>query len=426
MCFSPLEVVDSFPADYYLICPDLAQFQTQAGHTCTNLATFFPEHSQHAPWLWSTFAKPLAGAQHGQIYLHGFSTANLSPLEQLPNEIIDYLIGLLSENKQDVLAMGLSSGVLWPVVLHHVHREYQLSTVSWAGHSVAFHGRNSTCMPPSFDKVRPAVTKLISTIDRYSYNPIFDPHTVYSRDHECSFKNAKSSEQDWLNVVDVSKHWTGLDAADWLDIEADISQSYMFPQDRVWVLRNVTEGQFIRSDKLIPSEYIDPTRRRLPESTTVTKVLGLFKNSHSYGKRHVTNDILPISFAQIVLILCCYTSNIPLVESPFAFHTGRWAGHRLDIVTLEEHLKESSIKSWKDVSEPIVNDVGNLRWWVAHLGGEFNAKNVNGHWDKVFKERDMFRTWKGDQCAPKPQQEKSSGLQFLKRKPRKDRTDCCP
>jgi hypothetical protein len=33
-------------------------------------------------------------------------------------------------------------------------------------------------------------------------------------------------------------------------IEKDISQTYLYPQDKVWVLRNLTTRQFISSDQL--------------------------------------------------------------------------------------------------------------------------------------------------------------------------------
>ncbi|KAF2252015.1 hypothetical protein BU26DRAFT_248674 [Trematosphaeria pertusa] len=387
MC-PPCEPPDHFPRNYCLACPESGQFQFPVPPH-VNLLNFFATESapwlEPASWLWASFARPVAEAQHHQTY-HLRYTGNPRGIERLPNELLDQIIDLIAEDKKDVLALGLSSAVIWPAVLHRIHREYAKSTAMWAGKEVAFRGESY--FRSWVDEHSPA----------YHYWPEGAPWSV-------KIAHATATPvQEWNHALNTAKLW-GRCQRIWSAVEQDLSHEYMYPQDRVWVLRNLTTQEYIRSDKLRPTEKEDPKlKTQIPSRSGLAKLTGLFKRGAASAlkkqKGHQLPDVVydtsPLTFAQIFVVLTCQSNDLPWSEVPLHFQEGRWAGHRFDIVTLDAHLKETNAYEWADVSELAVDDVSNLRYWVRRLEGGFKGHYHPRHlWLRITEERQRYHSWEG-------------------------------
>ncbi|KAF2025354.1 hypothetical protein EK21DRAFT_93323 [Setomelanomma holmii] len=147
---SPVDPVDRFPSEDLLMCPEVSEVQQGPWHRRENHDFSRKPVSGDDTWLYNTLARPVEGVRRVQHFhpkhrRHG----KLSLLERLPNELIDKVIGALIDVTADFIAdpmaLGVSSHILYPIVLERVHRSYpRFATTSWAGKRIGFHGRWST------------------------------------------------------------------------------------------------------------------------------------------------------------------------------------------------------------------------------------------------------------------------------------------
>jgi hypothetical protein len=199
----------------------------------------------------------------------------------------------------------------------------------------------------------------------------------------------------------------------------------MYPQDRVWVLRNLTTCEFIRSDKLQPASHqegiVEPpisisTSVKISSAGRAKALLkqGVAAFSRRYRDkqkvsaewtRSIDPDPTPLTFAQIFLVLACYSVAPPHSEHCLGFQEGRWAGHTFDIVTLDVHNAEATAYEWADVSELAVDDVANLRHWAQQMEHWtcsdsdlewFAPKPIPDKiWQHVSNDRRLYHDWEG-------------------------------
>ena len=115
--------------------------------------------------------------------------------------------------------------------------------------------------------------------------------------------------------------------------------SEFFLDDRKWVLRNLTTHEFIRSEALAG-------------------------NSSQTG-RHIKD----LGFEHLVLSRTFWSSSSTNATfNSRSVNRGIWAGHRLEITTLNRHAKSTlSDEAWKDISEDAVEDLIQL-WRAAGRG----------------------------------------------------------
>ena len=110
------------------------------------------------------------------------------------------------------------------------------------------------------------------------------------------------------------------------------------PNDRVWILRNLTTGEFVRSEGFI----VDPK----------------FANGPYIGG---------VGFGEIVLLRCSWSSSCKGTGLPYphSIHRGIWAGHRLDITTFDRLSERCSrpASQWKDISEEVAAEVDEIWSW---------------------------------------------------------------
>ncbi|KAK7178644.1 WD domain protein [Paraphaeosphaeria sporulosa] len=421
----------NFPGSFFLLSHEADEFQCPTPSNA-GLMQMFPKESPptwigSAPWLWTTFARPVAEAQFSQSYLPKQSKA-LAPIERLPNELLDQVLTYIQDEERDVLAWGLSSNVIWAYVLRLIHKQNERFVGLWSCKEVGFYGY----IPTSDDDVfqcrsvwdrRPAMTNAPDFLETYNV------------DERRLSDVTITAAQRWTEVLDAAKFlsrsqapgWAVIKDADWRKIERDLFFR-AYPQSRTWVLRNLTTSEFIRSDKLTPSarKSSDSARPKLPSrSSTFIKMLKPFASDKKTGKDKAPESLAPgpsddafstspLTFAQLLLTLTAHSDLPSHHELVFAFHDGRWRGHCFDLVPLSSHLSETKEADWADVSELAVDDVANLRYWVHQLNGDGDScpKGLKPH---VEADRNMYHNWEGLEAPLLGRGERPRGRWMLKK-----------
>lgn len=360
-----------------------------------------------APWLWTTIARPVTDELFSQSYLPKRSKT-LAPIEKLPNELLDHILACI-QDEGDLFAWGLSSSVMWSYLLRLVHAKQDKSTGMWMGKELGFYGYVRTSDEGVFQcrsvwDRRPAVTNAPDFLETYNVDErrLSDAVITATQHWTTIYHKAKRMAASHPESP-IPGRYKNVSAADWGKVERDLF-FYKYPQDRVWVLRNLTTCEFIRSDKLQPSarKSSDSVRPKLPSrSSTISRMLKSFSSKSSPGRDKLSPqlaeepfDTSPLTFAQIFLVLTCHSDLPPDHEIIFGFHDGRWRGHSFDIVPLKTHTAETEESSWADVSELAVDDVANLRYWVQQLNGDGEScpKSLRPH---VEADRNMYHNWEG-------------------------------
>ncbi|KAI1514416.1 hypothetical protein Ptr86124_007046 [Pyrenophora tritici-repentis] len=132
------------------------------------------------------------------------------------------------------------------MVLSYIHRSYASpQSPNWAGKKVVFYGGHS------------------ELTDEFRHH--YDVRTQHRSEYRFSREVLKEWEWDrypnppedrWGAAVDGGASWyptrflDDLDLAKRVLVYKDLSQMYMYPQNRVWILRNNTTKEYIRSDQL--------------------------------------------------------------------------------------------------------------------------------------------------------------------------------
>jgi hypothetical protein len=121
------------------------------------------------------------------------------------------------------------------------------------------------------------------------------------------------------------------------------SDREFLPRNEPWILRNLTNKQFVRSEAIaLKPEFI-------------------------HGP-----DINVIGFGEVLLLRICW-SSAPAVgmEDPTNICRGVWAGHRFDITTLARHQKETGDEDdWVDVSDEVAEEIATICEATLALIGE--------------------------------------------------------
>lgn len=390
---------DHFPHNYFLLNPEREEVQSHIANplTFSNLFEFFVSDTstvESSQWLWSTFARPATGVQRRQAFYRR-SYGKPTTIEALPNEILYIILDLLADDNEAVLAFGLASVYFWPIVLHRIHQGYQDSLGSWVGERVAFHDWNSHSTLDAFIEI------LIQK------PPFRGPYRTPAGFGARNLTHVMSPPEKWRNTLKIVKDWQGFCAADWIDIEQDLSTSYLYPQDRVWVLRNLMTREFVRSDKLQPkvNTYRSAIQGLLDLTgiNRISSALNSFRRKTSLPpslqKTKSTSGRLsrrtPVTFPQIFLLMTCFSTNHWYPERLFNFQQGIWAGHGFDIVGMDYHILEGE-KDWKDVSQSFVNYVANLRREADGFGPRSKMKaRKRALWIKLEHERKIYNPWRG-------------------------------
>lgn len=360
-----LNWVCRFPDQYVLYAPNTMEAHHFEQYTCALHNFFNTPDQEDEMWFWNGFATPIVDARRHQQFRRDVDVrGEVSPLERLPTELVDHVLDSFVDaydipwkTKQDMLALGLSSRILYPVVLSRIHREQNHRRTSpWAGKRIGFYAAGAK-MP------------LAHTDGQYTYWDFLYPSKAMS-----SWSWKKSVLQpgmEWRRAIsEVRVKWNGFLETDWQNIQIDISQAYRFPQDRIWVLRNLTTRQIVRSDALVPPDSVVPAEAIVsPELSYKNRFRDLWHKLTAGSKSdNDMPELEPLSLAQILLVLTVYadSDDVPRLERKFYFQKGIWSTHAFDVVTLDNHIESLAMSKtqWTDVSASVVADVGNLRWCV--------------------------------------------------------------
>jgi hypothetical protein len=249
-------------------------------------------------------------------------------------------------------------------------------------------------------------------------------------------------ESEWRKILHGPK-FDGLLEQEQVETEKDLSQMYMYPQDRVWVLRNLTTRQLVRSDQLDEPEnaapdwdFNTPPMQDVRERRARLPPLRRFLRSNWNGvnakkaKKKVTQqpqNLQPLTLANIFLLLTCsaqenrsgstyYTEFLDLSQN------GAWAGCVFDLVTLSSHLSQHSSSSdtahtWSDISTAVVADICNLCFCIragqpssvydrfqfpyGPQTAEYCTSYWSEYWRKVEKTRKRHHAWI-EKCTARP------------------------
>jgi hypothetical protein len=120
----------------------------------------------------------------------------------------------------------------------------------------------------------------------------------------------------------------------------NLTKKAFLPNDRVWILRNLSTQEYVRADKFAKSP-------------------GQIDGPH----------IKPFGFGEILCSRICWSSK----HLPRGINRGVWAGHRLDITTLDRWTKSGrsskegkNPEGWKDISEEVAKDMDEI--WSSLFG----------------------------------------------------------
>jgi hypothetical protein len=161
-------------------------------------------------------------------------------------------------------------------------------------------------------------------------------------------------EKEYLQAMEDWKEGCGISGSRWEVMERDLACGNLFPQDRVWVLRNLTTRELVSTKK-----------------TTTMKM-----KTRSIAKSAL--NLQGLKLDDLLLMKICWTS-IPSYgpDEKLGVHRGSWAGHRFDIVTLDVHQAEEKDSKWRDVTEEATKEARKLRQKVERLMKEGEMSDID-------------------------------------------------
>ena len=341
------------PQRWQILAPRLQQShklsRKNRHYTRTPIEVLF--EGQDKPWdAWSKLAKPVDFSLLGQSaplpksrYGAKTTASSRSSLEYMPAELLKMVFDDETLEKHDIVALGLCSRSLWQHMLERVESAYRKSAAPWAGTEIACTGTNLTDLPESFEKDNLAID--LATYKRRRW-------VMLARRFNWSawreFKPPKESQLDtWRSALQVHRKTSAIPESCWPRLEDDVSCTKLFPKvfakdfpklspkRHGWVLRNLDKKEYVR----------------------------ICASSEHKGE-HVVDDSNAqwLRLDDVLIMRICWTwtgSHRVDFEPSMDLHRGKWAGHRFDVVMLEDSLAATG--GWKDITEEIVSEARKLR-----------------------------------------------------------------
>lgn len=125
--------------------------------------------------------------------------------------------------------------------------------------------------------------------------------------------------------------------------------SDFFPEDREWVLRNLTSREYVRSRSIAfnPGSVWGPWMARP-------------------------------GFGEVLLSRICWCREPS--DCVRNLHAGVWAGHRFDITTMDRFVEWAEPEhAWKDVGEEVAKEIGAI--WEREYGSNWKELMGQENWD---------------------------------------------
>jgi hypothetical protein len=305
--------------------------------------------------VWSLFARPVVGtkpqAAANHVLLRGPRSTPCA-FQKLSNELLDMIIDSLEPEKSDLIALGLTSTFFWELILNRIQSGYVKATATWANTPIAFQGNYATDLPNGFMEnglaytISPERARPVMAARRRMYgNGMCQARRFYWAHKQFPHAvDAKEEARVWNEAAQAHRENCQIPESNWLTMMDEISCQEFFPQDRTWVLRNLTKRETVSSDSLN-----GPLPRKAKAVTALT-------------------------FEDLLLMKICWTEkNNCRYEKDLGIDQGTWAGDKFDIVTMEVHQKETEVNDWIDVSEEIVKEAEELKAKVLPMKKAFST-----------------------------------------------------
>ncbi len=265
--------------------------------------------------LWSMLARPLTSTRKERKQTaHQLS----GHCQLLSNELSDMILTYL-DDKKDIIALGLSSMHMWERVIGYIEAEYRTATVPWANTQLLFQGSYSTKLP--IDEGSAIVKSIaVSGGGRPAARNFYWAHKNFPAPVK-----AEDQAKEYQEAMESHRQKSSIPPPTWRMLEKDLSESKPSPAGHEWVLRNLTTREVV-APSIMRAVHPDWRLEDLCMSRIRWCAWG-----HHYNYR------------------------------------GEWAGHRFDMVTREEYLKEAG--DWKLLRCGDLEDepYENLKEWKDHL-----------------------------------------------------------
>ena len=403
----------SFPNNYWLLCPELNQYQPLTQYKCKLHSLFEPKDET---WFYNTFAKPRPDVQR----IQNFHPPSGDLFERLPNEIIDEIFDYVLLHKDDsldlehrkdmelhrkaehdalddLISLSLSSAHLWPLLLKRIHRNYR---TNWSGKKVGFHhyncaftagqAHNYGIVDEVGDRGGDPYLRWKQAIEYWTWEHFSClPDMAWRVALIPSYKSGYSNQSD----LEPMKYEVEIPQEDREKIEQDLRRTNLRSTETEWVLRNLTTRQYVRSDRLqepASAEPEWPPTPKPPQEPLMIKMRRQRKALIQRMKNEAKKDYvspwpfdladLSLTLANIFLVLTCASAQVLpsyiLKDDPeryLHFHDAPWSGCAFELIPLDEHMdaqergSESSDPTdgtWMDVTREVVADIANLRFCI--------------------------------------------------------------
>jgi hypothetical protein len=401
MVLHPDDQQDFFPGTYILTCPETAEIQYCVSYELFLRNFFDTTKRRDDAWFWNSFAAPLEGVRRVQhFHPQERPDRKLSLLERLPTELIEVIIDVLlydfdgdgaGSGKECVLCLAISSPILYPKILSRIHSDYVRARLqSWIGRKVGFHGRSSPFRVHQMQAYGQS---------NFSFLPDRMPEWELLPEWWSAWKSVEQPERKWHRTIDhLHDHNPDISQECWQQVREDISQTYLYPQDRVWVIRNLTTRQIVRSDALSPPQSITheplfPTPT--PRESTWRKLRARFMPKKAPAPDPVLERACEtFTLPQVFLLMTAYSSK-RFFELTYQIGRGPWNAHTFQVLSLSQH-DSSTDTEWQDVSASVAADIGHLRWCVWREDEFYQQARRKGEVTKLRERvKESRKMWRG-------------------------------
>ena len=289
---------------------------------------------------WSLVARPATHTEQTAAVYQGHQVITPQPLRQdiLSTELLDMVVEQLLPDKKDVIAFGFTSKLHWQVVRRHIQSQYLKSCAPLADTNIALQGSYSTDLLSAFTENGLAE----SITGRACFGDMCAARRFYSAHKGLETPiSAHHLEKGYSQAMRVLTEDCGGSKARWEVMKEDLAGRQHFSQDRKRVLRNLT------------------TRELVSIKQTASTKLKTRCNSAS--------TIPGLNIDDILLMKICWTGiSSAGPDTELGINCGLWAGHRFDIVTLDDHQAEEETK-WSDVTTYVTKEAkaleGKIKSW---------------------------------------------------------------
>jgi hypothetical protein len=272
---------------------------------------------------WSLLARPVIPLQSKQA-----QSRSLGAFDVLSNEILDIIIDNM-DDKSGIIALGLCCEGLWQIIHRHILRCYIKGAAPWARTKIAFQGSYCYDLPKPFLEdglLERIVPDDIPGRSWGRFRRFFYAHGEFDQP-----AGPQELALAWREAMDEHKAGSKIPPTRLEQMQKEISYSGIFPQDRTWVLRNLTTQETIDSSKMD---------------------IKWVRN----GKQKIK-----MKFEDVLMMKICWTTYTSHEDENLNLHRGVWAGHRFDIVTNEVHSQEKTMDEWRDITDVVLKELEGLR-----------------------------------------------------------------